>query len=181
MNKQEAIEEIKNIGTLNVNDRVAGQQVEFVVKNQVLDIVSKISDSQKVVVPKFVADWVANSRDCDYEFCDFFDSNNQSEEVYRWLNCENRRKSELNALALSTLIVHGRDAVIVEEEPRYRVRFKGLLEKHTYLSFNLFCNLWQIEEGEDVGKTSGFTRKELEEAGFGWVFSSDGVEVKEVD
>lgn len=175
MNKQEAIEEIKNIGTLNVNDRVAGQQVDFVVKNQVLDIVSKISDSQKVVVPKFVADWVANSRDCDYEFCDFFDSNNQSEEVYRWLNCENRRKSELNALALSTLIVHGRDAVIVEEEKKYRVKLKGT---HDYLvdtifGFHFYNNV-RFHKSEH-------TCKELEEAGFGWVFDCDGIEIEEVE
>ena len=33
MNKQEAIEKIKNIETLNINDRVAGQQVDMVIKN----------------------------------------------------------------------------------------------------------------------------------------------------
>ena len=35
MNKQEAIEKIKNIDTLNINDRVAGQQVDMVIKNQI--------------------------------------------------------------------------------------------------------------------------------------------------
>lgn len=181
MNKQEAIKEIKNIGTLKVNDRVVGQQVDFVVKNQVLDIVSKISDSQKVVVPKFVADWVANSRDCDYEFCDFFDSNNQSEEVYRWLNCENRRKSELNALALSTLIVHGRDAVIVEEEPRYMVKVKGIDGYYAYLDKELRTSKWIFGTIDNFANhRTHHTRKELEEAGFGWVFDCDGIEIEEI-
>ncbi|HFU4089558.1 TPA: DUF1642 domain-containing protein [Streptococcus suis] len=58
MNKQEAIERIKNIGTLNIYDKVAGQQVDLVIKNEVLDIISKIHEPQKVTVPKFVAEWL---------------------------------------------------------------------------------------------------------------------------
>ena len=53
-NKQEAIERIKNIDTLNINDRVAGQQVDMVMKNPVLGIISLIDEPQKVVVPKFI-------------------------------------------------------------------------------------------------------------------------------
>lgn len=44
MNKQEAIEKIKNIGTLNIHDKVAGQLVELVIKNEVLDIISQIDE-----------------------------------------------------------------------------------------------------------------------------------------
>ncbi|HFI0742718.1 TPA: hypothetical protein ACGOXR_000927 [Streptococcus suis] len=54
MNKQEAIERIKNIDTLNINDRVAGQQVDMVMKNPLLGIISLIDEPQKVVVPKFI-------------------------------------------------------------------------------------------------------------------------------
>ena len=45
MNKHEAIEKIKNIDTLNINDIIAGQSVDMVIKNQVLDIVSQIDIS----------------------------------------------------------------------------------------------------------------------------------------
>ena len=58
MNKQEAIERIKNIGTLNIYDKVAGQQVDMVMKNQVLDIVSLIDEPQKVVVPAFIDSFI---------------------------------------------------------------------------------------------------------------------------
>ncbi|HEM4402317.1 TPA: DUF1642 domain-containing protein [Streptococcus suis] len=58
MNKQEAIEKIKNIDTLNINDRIAGQKVDMVIKNQVLDLISQIDQPQKVSVPKFVAEWL---------------------------------------------------------------------------------------------------------------------------
>ena len=58
MNKQEAIERIKNIETLNIKDMLADKQVDMVIKNQVLDIISQIDEPQKVVIPKFVADWL---------------------------------------------------------------------------------------------------------------------------
>lgn len=44
MNKREAIERIKNMGTLSIYDKVAGQQVDTVIKNEVLDIVSQIQE-----------------------------------------------------------------------------------------------------------------------------------------
>ena len=62
MNKQEAIERIKNIDTLNINDMVAGQQVDMVIKNQVLGIISQVDEPQKVVVPKFVGEWIENHK-----------------------------------------------------------------------------------------------------------------------
>ena len=55
MNKQEAIEKIKNIETLNIKDMMD------VIKNQVIDLISQIDEPQKPVVPKFVAEWI--------EFC----------------------------------------------------------------------------------------------------------------
>ena len=58
MNKQEAIEKIKNIETLNIKDRMDDKGVDMVIKNHVLDIISKIDEPQKVVVPKFVAEWI---------------------------------------------------------------------------------------------------------------------------
>ena len=58
MNKQEAIEKIKNMETLNVKDMIVSQIVDMVIKNQLLDIVSQIDEPQKVVIPKFVADWI---------------------------------------------------------------------------------------------------------------------------
>ena len=63
MNKQEAIERIKNIETLNINDIIAGQSVDMVIKNQVIDLISQIDEPQKPVVPKFVADWIKSHKE----------------------------------------------------------------------------------------------------------------------
>lgn len=69
----------------------------------------------------------------------------------------------------------------VEGEPRYMVRLKEVNEINGYLNKEdgkefLFSTK---EESEDY-KTR-FTRKELEEAGFGWVFSCEGIEIEEVE
>ncbi|NQP35045.1 DUF1642 domain-containing protein [Streptococcus suis] len=76
MNKQEAIEKIKNIDTLNINDRIANQKVDMVIKNQVLDIISQIDEPQKVVVPKFVALRIEKYKDSNkslYQLLDLSD------------------------------------------------------------------------------------------------------------
>lgn len=58
MNKQEAIEKINNMSTLKINDTVLHQQFDMVDKNKVLDIIFQIDESQKVVVPQFVAEYI---------------------------------------------------------------------------------------------------------------------------
>ena len=55
MNKQEAIEKIKEL-----SDNI--QEVRFVSLECVLDIVNQIDEPQKVVVPKFVAEWLKKYR-----------------------------------------------------------------------------------------------------------------------
>ncbi|MTB42129.1 DUF1642 domain-containing protein [Streptococcus uberis] len=49
----------------------------------------------------------------------------QPKEVYKWLNCRNKRQADINALALVTLIVNGPDAVTVEKEKLYNVNVLG--------------------------------------------------------
>ncbi|HFR3796741.1 TPA: DUF1642 domain-containing protein [Streptococcus suis] len=93
MNKQEAIEKIKNIDTSNINDRIAGQQVDMVIKNQVLDIVSQIHEPQTPVVPKVVAEWIKSHKKsfAEASAIDMYDnltldnSNGYYHEVWLWV------------------------------------------------------------------------------------------------
>ena len=85
MNKQEAIEKIKNIGTLNIHDKVAGQQVDMVIKNEVLDIIPKIDEPQKVTIPKFVAEWIETHKRC-MPFLSHLFTDNLDEELKEWLD-----------------------------------------------------------------------------------------------
>ncbi|MDA5537989.1 DUF1642 domain-containing protein [Streptococcus thermophilus] len=136
----------------------------------------------KPVVPQYVVDWVDKSRKYDYDFEEWFDCINQSHDVYEWLNCGNKRKAELNALAFATLIVNGSDAVIVEKEPKYLVKVKGIDGYYAYLGKELRTSKWIFGTIDNFANhRTHHTLKELEEAGFGWVFDCEGVEVIEVE
>lgn len=69
----------------------------------------------------------------------------------------------------------------VEKEPRYTVRIKGLSEINRYLNKECDKEFLFADSGESEDYQTKFTRKELENANFGWVFDCPGVEVKEVD
>lgn len=69
----------------------------------------------------------------------------------------------------------------VEDEPRYMVRIKGLDDAYDVLNYGAYLDEWTFNDADGTkGVRVAHTRKELEEAGFGWVFDCPGVEVKEV-
>lgn len=70
---------------------------------------------------------------------------------------------------------------IVEGEPRYTVQIKGVSRDHSYLNCNESRSIWFLSDVKGYSAINAHhTRKELEDAGFGWVFDCPGVEVKEV-
>ena len=86
-----------------------------------------------------------------------------------------KNKERINLVARAWL-----DGYEVEEEERYLVKmpkanFNGNIQ---ILSFKKNSFFWSSNwEGYKVHHT----RKELEEAGFGWVFNCEGVEIEEVE
>ena len=129
MNKQEAIEKIKNYNSLT------GGLVE---KSWAIHCIEQINEPQKVIVPKFVADFVDDSREYRFDFDEWFDWNNQPKIVQLWLDSENKRQAELNALALVTLIVNGANAVEIEKKKLYTVEIpdQNSYCRYRYLSRN---------------------------------------------
>ncbi|WP_343109286.1 DUF1642 domain-containing protein [Streptococcus salivarius] len=71
---------------------------------------------------------------------------------------------------------------IVKGEPKYTVEFKGIDDNYKFLNYGTSFKDWTFDDGKGAkGVRVAHTRKELEEAGFGWVFNCPGVEVKEVE
>lgn len=70
----------------------------------------------------------------------------------------------------------------VEEEKRYVVKVKGVCGNHETLNCEKHSKKWLFSDREEnsLYKTK-HTRKELEEAGFGWVFDCPGIQVQEVE
>nr|UVY58593.1 MAG: Protein of unknown function (DUF1642) [Bacteriophage sp.] len=94
-------------------------------------------------------------------------------EVSDWLILEN-----VNTFAKAW--VNGYE---VEKEKRYTVTIKAVLGQHLgryYLNEELTPQFSRAQFTVN-GERPTFTRKELEDTGFGWVFSCEGIEVEEVE
>lgn len=136
----------------------------------------------KPVVPQYVADWYEGNKD-DFEVnlfqCVYVASDNYTvdsgNEFWHWLMSKDTE-------VIQTLVNMHQFGYEVEKETRYTVRVKGIDGYGKYLNKNLENQHWFFASKE---KNEGFrvehTRKELEEANFGWVLDCPGVEVKEVD
>jgi len=84
--------------------------------------------------------------------------------------------------ALKILINMHQFGYTAKKEKRYLVKVKGVCGNHETLNCEKHSNEWLFSSSEEnrTYKTK-FTRKELEEANFGWVFNCPGIEVLEVE
>ena len=74
------------------------------------------------------------------------------------------------------------DGYEVEKEKRYIIKLKGVPSGAKFLKYAKVTQEWYFGmKGHYSDKEIRHTRKELEEANFGWVFSCEGVEVEEVE
>lgn len=132
----------------------------------------------KPVVPQYAADWYEkhkdNLNDSIWEYLVNWGDANWND-FTRWMY-----KTYENG-AIITLVNMHQFGYEVEKEKRYTVRIKGVYGYCDYLNKNLDNQRWFIASKNETEKyKTQHTRKELEEAGFGWVFSCEGIEVKEV-
>lgn len=133
-----------------------------------------MAEREKVKVPQCVADVIEGAREQSPELEDalHYTWGNGTKEFTEWYN----KKSNRDLFARAWL-----DGYEVEEEKRYLVKVKGMSEENTYLTFR-FGHTWMLSNFEECEEFRlHHTRKELEEAGFGWVFSCEGIEMEEVE
>lgn len=133
---------------------------------------------EKPVVPQYVADWYEEHKgDFDYELWDYFTSwdDQEDDDFKEWI----RDGENQPIIALINMHQFGYE---VEKEHRYTVKIKGLKASQSYLNCNASHSNWFLSDDEEFEVIhTHHTRKELEEADFGWVFDCAGVEVEEVD
>ena len=160
MDKNEAVHQLSELGCMSVSNA------------------EDLYDSffEKPVVPQYVADWYEEHKeDYDYELWDYFTSYNDQEDddFKEWIRKEGTQP-------IITLVNMHQFGYEVEEETKYRIK----MEAARYNGFPQF--LCEEDRGIfwgsvfDCRKTK-FTRKELEQANFGWVFSCEGIEIEEVE
>lgn len=68
------------------------------------------------------------------------------------------------------------------EEKKFLVKFKNLGDVYSYLNYEREAKIFKLSSKDNsVYFQTIFTKKFLEENGFGWVFDSEGVQIIEVD
>ena len=68
------------------------------------------------------------------------------------------------------------------EEKRYLVTIKGIVSNFMVLKHNINEDTWYMSNKINYTDLKAYhTKKELEKAGFGWVFSCEGIEIEEVE
>lgn len=166
MNKQELIEKYKRLeGVWDAPGAETARQI-------FLQDLEQLDEPEKPVVPQFVAEHIKHAKEIGRDLQDAMNSSSIHKEVDEWLYTDNNM--ELFACAW----LDG----YVEKEKRYLVRVIGITNYNSYLNYHNEEDKWTIESRVEIDAIrTKHTRKELEEAGFGWVFDCPGIEVVEVE
>ena len=141
---------------------------------EAINIIEGFSDeSQKPVVPQFVADWIERRRKRgEYSLLDAMHLTAQSEDFRKWIMSSKHQEVFARAWL---------DGYRIKEEVKYTVKIKGNLGQYLgryYLNNEELTPQFIRTQQNDP---SYFTKAELEQTGFGWVFDCEGIEVEEVE
>ena len=141
-------------------------------KKELIERISELDEPQKVQVPKFVADYIDFKKTYDFHVYGAMRAieDHYDKRVQEWFYEGN----------IETFVRAWLDGYEGEKEKRYYVRLKGVDENYNYLNRINHLDAWCLAEIKTDKKfRTTHTRKELEDAGFGWVFDCPGMEVEE--
>ena len=173
MNKKELIEKFREIGIYGLN--IFGTVVEGIPTKTAIELIKQLDEPQKPVIPQFVADWIEYCKKNNFTLLGCLDTvddfgaplakefEGDVRKCIRWC------RKESNNFARAWL-----DGYEVEKEKRYWVKLKAVDQYLVSAKDEKFLGFLQSK------LRSKFTRKELEDLGFGWVFDCPGIEIEEV-
>lgn len=127
----------------------------------------KLNEPQKVTIPKFVADYIEFQKKYNFHVYGAMRviEDHYDKRVPEWFYEKN-----IETFARAWL-----DGYEVEEEKRYFVKITAAEQYLVRVEDENFLGFLQSR------LKSKFTRKQLEDANFGWVFDCPGIEIEEVD
>lgn len=167
MNVKELIEKYKSYeGKRNAKRAELARQI-------FLEDLKQLDEPRKVKVKQFVADWYEEHKDeFEYNVWDWLSSKSESGKIDSkfafWLN-------DVDNTPIQTLVNMHQFGYEVDEEKRYLVKIKA---SGQYIMNNPDENVIFFYSKRAYSK---LTRKELEEAGYGWVFDCPGIEIEEAE
>lgn len=158
MNNQELID------YCNVLKESKSRFINCIDVDRIIETIEQLDELQKAKVPQLVADWIENSKQEKRNLRNAL--NNGSEKMRLWL----LDQENYDLFARAWL-----DGYEIEEEKRYFVKITAAEQYLVKVEDENFLGFLQSR------LRSKFTRKELEEAGFGWVFDCPGIEIEEAE
>ena len=170
MNNQELFERIENM------PYESGILMDFVKINRgwLLKTIKQL-EPEKVTIPQCAHEYIQKAKECSWDLQDLlkYISDEDIKELQRWFY------HECNQETLAKAWIYGYE---VEKEKRYLVKLKNIDTNSAYLKHQLQNNHWYWGSLTECGAFSPYhTKKELEAAGFGWVFDCEGVEIEELE
>lgn len=184
MNKRELIEHINNTlfdnlkdtfftePTFSITESAKDNKVAITFETEQVGVLvgGMLKKFEKVTIPQFAADFIAEQKKLGHTLSYSIDAS-MSDRVAEWY----WDNSELFARAWL-------DGYEIEKEKRYLVKMKGVDSRTNYLYYGVGSKTWLFKAKLIDGNfRKSHTRKELEKAGFGWVFECPGVEIEEVE
>lgn len=141
-------------------------------------------EPQKPVVPQFVADWYEKIKDefdeSIWEYLVNWDEN-EWDNLKEWFAKSHKNKA-IVTLANMHQFGYEVEGYEVEKEKRYSVKVKVMDRINGCLAYNKNTENWFFGiSGNSKNHRTHHTRKELEDADFGWVFDCEGIEIEEVE
>ena len=165
MKLNELIKEFREIGIHGLN--MFGTVVKGIPTETAIDLIKQLDEPQPVKVQQFVAEIIEYYKGQNATLYDALREKNFNKQYNEWLMNE---QDAYNKVARAWL-----DGYEVEKEKKYFVKIKAVEQYLVRVEDENFLGFLQSR------LRSKFTRKQLEDAGFGWVFDCEGVEIEEVE
>ena len=181
MNKEKVFIEGYEVGFL-VDTTGAREKKIQVASGEILSIderfIYKSIEREKVAIPQSVADWIEVCKEYLTTSLytamnpNFMRENNQSFDLILWI----KKTSNQETFARAWILDYE-----VEKEKRYKVVMPNVSSSGGVLTRIKHNDSWiWIDTLGTIVEGRTHTRKELEDAGFGWVFDCPGIEIEEV-
>lgn len=170
MKKQELIERIEG---LPYSEGLIVDTIKISRKG-LLELVSQLDEPEKVKIPQMVAEIIEYYKGQNATLYDALREKNFNKQYSEWLLNE---QNAYDKVARAWL-----DGYEVEQEKRYTVVMPNVSSSGGVLTRIKHDDSWiWIDTLGTIVEGRTHTRKELEEAGFGWVFDCPGIKIEEVE
>lgn len=135
-----------------------------------------MEEKNLITLPRYVADYLQSMKDGNHTLIDALQT------IYATLKDKIRMTEFLNIADNQEKFARAWLDGYKAEEKKFIIKFKGFSNIYCYLNYDKDEKIFSMSSrDESVYFKTQFTRKFLEEKGFGWVFSSEGVQIIEVE